>query len=361
MKRITLIFGIILLGLILPQEGLSQQKVRKVVIDAGHGGKDPGAVGKYSKEKDIALAIALKTGSYIEKNIPGVEVIYTRKTDVFVELRNRAQIANESKADLFISIHCNANNSPNPSGAETYVMGLHKSQANLEVAKLENAAILKEENYSDMYDGFDPSRDEDYITLTLFQHAYLESSLILASGVQDQFRERAGLKDRGVWQAGFWVLYKTAMPGILIETGFISNANDERYLRSDDGQSYIASAIYRAFKEYKYMMEDPTNSAVMAVGKNVPNVQDSEIRFRVQFASSSKIKSVDKFKDITDVQMYEHNGIYKYTSGNETLYKEAIRLQNKIRLNKKYRDAFVVAFKAGERIDLNEARKLSGQ
>ena len=136
MKRITLIFGIILLGLILPQEGLSQQKVRKVVIDAGHGGKDPGAVGKYSKEKDIALAIALKTGSYIEKNIPGVEVIYTRKTDVFVELRNRAQIANESKADLFISIHCNANNSPNPSGAETYVMGLHKSQANLEVAKL---------------------------------------------------------------------------------------------------------------------------------------------------------------------------------------------------------------------------------
>ena len=228
MKRILAIFGIICIALFLPQEGLSQQKIRKVVIDAGHGGKDPGALGKYSKEKDIALAIALKTGSYIENNIPDVEVIYTRKTDVFIELHNRARIANDAEADLFISIHCNANNSSKPYGTETYVMGLHKSQANLEVAKLENAAILKEEDYSDMYDGFDPGRDEDYIALTLFQNSYQESSLTIASMVQDQFRERARLEDRGVWQAGFWVLYKTAMPAILIETGFISNANDEK-------------------------------------------------------------------------------------------------------------------------------------
>ncbi len=362
MKRIIIIFGIICIALFLPQQGMSQQKVRKVVIDAGHGGKDPGALGKYSKEKDIALAIALKTGEYIKKNLPDVEIIYTRKTDVFIELHKRAQIANDKEADLFISIHCNANNSSKPYGTETYVMGLHKSQANLEVAKLENAAILKEEDYSDMYDGFDPSRDEDYITLTLFQNAYQESSLILASKVQDQFRERAKLKDRGVWQAGFWVLYKTAMPGILVETGFLSNPNDEKYLRSDDGQIYIASAIYRAFKEYKLMVEDPENRAKMAItdDQGMPS-SNTDIRYRVQFASSSREKSQEKFKDIKDFGVYKHNGMFKYTSGNLTSYAEAIQLQNKLRTQKKYRDAFIVAFKNEERIDVDEARKLSGQ
>jgi len=357
-KRIALIFGIICIALFSPLESLSQQKVRKVVIDAGHGGKDPGAVGKYSKEKDIALSIALKTGEYIEKNLPDVEVIYTRKTDVFIELHKRAQIANDNEADLFISIHCNANNSSRPYGTETYVMGLHKSQANLEVAKLENAAILKEEDYSDMYDGFDPNRDEDYITLTLFQNAYLESSLVLASKVQDQFRERAKLKDRGVWQAGFWVLYKTAMPGILVETGFLSNPNDEKYLRTDNGQTYIASAIYRAFKEYKMMVEDPDSHAKIASGKDI---EANDIRFRVQFASTSREKSTDKFKEVKDVRVYKHKGLYKYTSGDYPSFSEAIKLQNQIRLQKKYRDAFIVAFKNGERIDVDEAREITGQ
>ena len=360
MKRLALIFGIFCIALFLPDLGHSQQKVRKVVIDAGHGGHDPGAVGKYSKEKDIALAIALKTGNYIQKNLPDIEVIYTRKTDVFVELHNRAQIANDHEADLFISIHCNANNSSRPYGTETYVMGLHKSQANLEVAKLENAAMLKEENYADMYDGFDPNTDEDYITLTLFQNAYLENSLILASMVQDQFRERAKLKDRGVWQAGFWVLFKTAMPGILVETGFISNANDEKYLRSDDGQSYIASAIYRAVKEYKIMIEDPGNRAEIASGKNKSLAEASTIRFRVQFASSSKEKAISKFKDVEDVRVYKHGGVYKYTSGNEESFEAAIRLQNQLRLTRKYKDAFVVAFDGNERIDLDEARSRTG-
>jgi N-acetylmuramoyl-L-alanine amidase len=338
---------------------MSQQKIRKVVIDAGHGGKDPGAVGKNSKEKDIALSIALKTGNYIKQNLPEVEVIYTRKTDVFIELHKRAQIANDNEADLFISIHCNANNSSKPYGTETYVMGLHKSQANLEVAKLENAAILQEEDYSDMYDGFDPSRDEDYITLTLFQNAYLESSLSLASNVQDQFRERAKLKDRGVWQAGFWVLYKTAMPGILVETGFLSNAGDEKYLRSDEGQTYIASAIFRAFKDYKISMEDPDKHAKIATGNNPGPAED--IHFRVQFASSSKEKLVDRFKDVKDIRMYRHNGMYKYTSGNHTSFSEAIKLQNQLRGTKKYRDAFIVAFRNGERIDVDKARELVGQ
>ena len=340
----------------LPHTVFTQQKVRTVVIDAGHGGRDPGAVGRYAKEKDIALAIALKTGQYIEKNLTDVEVVYTRKTDVFVELHRRAQIANDREADIFISIHCNANNSSKPYGTETYVMGLHKSQANLEVAKLENAALLKEEDYSDMYDGFDPNRDEDYITLTLFQNAYLENSLILASMVQDQFRERARLKDRGVWQAGFWVLYKTAMPGILVETGFLSNPNDERYLRSEEGQTYIASAIYRAFKEYKLSFEDPENRAKPAISQNQEKQETGDIRFRVQFASSSKKKSLSKFKDVEDVREYHHNGIYKYTSGNEKSYGEAVRIQNTLKLSKKYRDAFIVAFRDDERIDMNRAR-----
>lgn len=359
MKRILAIFGIICIALFLPREGMSQQKIRKVVIDAGHGGKDPGAIGKHSREKDIALAIALKAGDYIEKNIPDVEVIYTRKTDVFVELHNRARIANDAEADLFISIHCNANNSSRPYGTETYVMGLHKSQANLEVAKLENAAILKEEDYSDMYDGFDPSRDEDYIALTLFQNSYQESSLTLASMVQDQFRERAMLKDRGVWQAGFWVLYKTAMPAILVETGFLSNPKDEKYLRSKDGQSYIASAIYRAFKEYKLNIEDPDKHAEMTTRH--PSSEQNEIRFRVQFASSSRKKATEKFKELEDVRVYEHNGLYKYTSGNLSTFNEAIELQNNIRKHKKYRDAFVVAFKKGERISVDEAKDLTEQ
>ena len=359
MKRTALIFGILFIALLTSYEGFSQNKVRKVVIDAGHGGKDPGAIGKNSREKDIALAIALQTGKYISENLPDVEVVYTRKSDVFVELRRRAQIANDSEADLFISIHCNANNSSNPYGTETYVMGLHRSQANLEVAKLENAVLLKEENYEDMYDGFDPNMDEDYITLALFQNAYLENSLMLASKVQDQFRERARLKDRGVWQAGFWVLYKTAMPGILIETGFISNPNDERYLNSKDGQAYIASAIYRAFKEYKLAVEDPTNKAKIASGSKSTGTHKHNITYRVQFASSAKEKSTDKFKELNDVKAYQHDGVYKYTSGNETSYQEAVKLQNKIRLNRKYRDAFIVAFDGEERIDVNEARKIT--
>jgi N-acetylmuramoyl-L-alanine amidase len=358
-KRIALIFGIIGLVLFLPRESYSQARVRKVVIDAGHGGKDPGALGKYSKEKDIALAIALKTGQYIEKNLPDVEVIYTRKTDVFVTLHRRAAIANENEADVFISIHCNANNSSKPYGTETYVMGLHKSQANLEVAKLENAVLLKEENYDNMYEGFDPNRDEDYITLTLFQNAYLENSLVLASLVQDQFRERARLKDRGVWQAGFWVLYKTAMPGILVETGFISNSSDERYLNSEDGQAYIASAIYRAFKEYKLSAEDPENWASMVNEHSAVETATNDITFRVQFTSSSRKKPVSKFKDVEDVRVYEHNGMYKYTAGNVASYGEAVKLQNKMRLNRKYRDAFIVAFSGNERIDLDRARELA--
>jgi len=327
------------------------------VIDAGHGGKDPGAMGKKSKEKDIALSIALKTGNYIEKYLPDVEVIYTRQSDVFIELHKRAQIANDSEADLFISIHCNANNSSAPYGSETYVMGLHKSEANLEVAKLENAAILKEENFDDMYEGFDPEKDEDYIALTMFQHAFLEQSTTIADKIQTQFRERVHLKDRGVKQAGFWVLYKTAMPGVLVETGFLSNSKDETFLRTEDGQVYIASAIYRAFKEYKEEVERLDNKAKTVDPQKFVK-DETPIYYRVQITSSSKQKATDnrKFKGLEDIREYKHNGLFKYTCGNFTSFDEASNYLSKLRSNKKYKDAFIVAFKDENRISLEEAK-----
>ncbi|MDF1550168.1 MAG: N-acetylmuramoyl-L-alanine amidase, partial [Bacteroidales bacterium] len=236
-------------------ETYAQYKIKTVVIDAGHGGKDPGAVGKKAKEKDIALSIALKVGTYIEQYIKGVKVIYTRKTDEFIELYKRAEIANKNKADVFISIHVNSHTSSKPYGTATYVMGLHKSEENLEVAKFENSVILKEEGYKKNYKGYDPNSDESHIILSLLQNAHLEQSLVLASKIQDQFRTRVGRKDLGVRQAGLVVLWNATMPAILVETGFISNANEEKYLITDQGQSFLASAIYRAFKEYKNEIE----------------------------------------------------------------------------------------------------------
>ncbi|MDP4291919.1 MAG: N-acetylmuramoyl-L-alanine amidase, partial [Bacteroidota bacterium] len=232
-----------------------KNQVRKVVIDAGHGGYDSGAKGKNSREKDITLSIALKTGKLIQKNCPGVQVIYTRESDVFVELYRRAQIANENKADLFISIHCNANPSPFPYGTETYVMGLYKSEANLDVARAENASILLENDYSKRYDGFNPNSSEAYIIFNLFQNAYLEKSLDFASRVEKSFDANTNMPERGVKQAGFLVLYKTTMPGVLVETGFLSNTHEEAYLMSETGQDRIAFSIYRAFDEYRRASE----------------------------------------------------------------------------------------------------------
>lgn len=366
-KRPFLFFGILLMFFMGSMSMTAQYTVNKVVIDAGHGGKDPGAIGSRSKEKDIALAIALKLGGYIEKYIPDVEVIYTRKSDVFVELHRRAAIANNSKADLFISIHCNAIKSKATYGTETFVMGLHKNDANLEVAKLENGAILQEENYADMYEGFDPNEDEDYITLTLFQESFLEQSTMLAQAIQDQFRERVKRKDRGVFQAGFLVLYKVAMPGVLVETGFISNPGDEAFLMSEDGQAYLASAIYRAFKDYKQEMERPDNKAksvreYASTASNSPELTapKSPVFFRVQFATYKSTKHYDqkKFKDLPDIRNYFQDGLVKYTTGNTRSYEEALTLLKQVKDKKKIKDAFVVAFRDEERISIEEALKL---
>jgi len=257
MRCITLFFLLFALSFLPGKNVFSQKKasITRVVIDAGHGGKDPGTIGKKSQEKNITLQIALKLSEEIRSQCKGVSVICTRTTDEFIELHERAEIANRSKADLFISIHCNANPKHTFKGAETYIMGLHRTEANLEIAKKENAAILMEPDYSTNYNGFDPNSDESYITFTLFQNAFLEQSTKFASYVQDEMKDRVGMNDRGVRQAGFLVLYKTTMPSVLIETGFLSNPEEERFLISQKGQQYVSAAICRAFRKFKARME----------------------------------------------------------------------------------------------------------
>lgn len=230
-------------------------KVRTVVIDAGHGGKDPGTIGKVAKEKDVVLKIALKAGKYIEDNIPGVKVLYTRKTDKYVDFKDRADVANKNKADLFMSIHANSIVGANAYGTETFVMGLHKDNSNFEVAKRENSVILMDENYQEKYEGFDPKSPESYILFSLNQNAHQESSLRFAQKVESQFKNKVGRYSRGVKQAGFLVLWMTTTPSVLIETGFLSHNKEEAFLNSDNGQDLIASGIYRAFKEYKIEIE----------------------------------------------------------------------------------------------------------
>lgn len=265
-KQKTLLFTLFLSTVYLPFSVFAQKKektytVKKIVIDAGHGGKDSGCLGTHAKEKDIALNIALKVGNYITENIKGVEVIYTRKKDVFVELHERAAIANRNNADLFISIHCNAlPNNKKISGTETYLMGVEQSKANLEVAQRENKSILLENNYSQNYDGFNPNDPQSHIIFSMYQNAHMEQSLKFAELVENEFKSRVGRKSRGVKQEGFIVIYKTAMPSILIETGFLSNTNEETYLNTDEGQSLIASGIYRAFKQYKKYAETGTSA-----------------------------------------------------------------------------------------------------
>jgi N-acetylmuramoyl-L-alanine amidase len=233
-------------------------KVDVVVIDAGHGGKDPGTQGKNSKEKDIALKIALKLGKYIEQNCKDVKVIYTRKNDTYLAYHERPVIANKHKADLFICIHANSNPNTKAHGTETYVMGLTKEEKNFEVAKRENSVIMLDKDYKEHYEGFDPESPESYILFSLAQSAFLESSLSFANKIESQFKNQVKRTSRGVKQGPFWVLWSTAMPSVLVETGFLSNPADEKYLLSAEGQDAIAHGIYRAFKEYKTEVESIT-------------------------------------------------------------------------------------------------------
>jgi N-acetylmuramoyl-L-alanine amidase len=229
-------------------------RLRTVVLDAGHGGKDRGCAGVSAREADVALKIVLELGRLIQDSMPGVKVVYTRKTNVFVELADRAGIANKHNADLFISVHCNAA-APNAYGTEVWTMGPHKTDANLSVAKRENAVILQEDNYQERYNGFDPTSPQSHILFSLYQSAHIVNSIRFAQKVDRQFRTTVKRPSRGVKQAGFLVLWKSTMPSVLIEAGFLTNRTEEKYLNDKAGQSYMASGIYRAFRDYKQELE----------------------------------------------------------------------------------------------------------
>lgn len=349
---------------------------RTVVIDAGHGGKDPGAVGKIVKEKDIVLPIALKVGDYITKEMPGVKVVYTRSEDVFVALDERAEIANRAKADLFVSIHANSISNPKIFGAETFVLGLHRSQENLEVAKKENSVIVLEDDYNAKYEGFDPNSTESYIIFELMQNVYLDQSIEVASLIQDQFEKRVGRHNRGVKQAGFLVLRKTAMPGILIEVGFLSNRDEEMFMATTEGQEYLASAIFRAVRDYKIRFEtrngvtkpasqekqmavlSTESSPTIPVGGNASQktYQNDVVEFRIQVASSGKRirENAGPYVHFNDVWVYEEGNLYKYTTGLAYSYNEIAQLLTEVR--KIIPDCFIIAFKNGQKVPVSSVR-----
>jgi len=358
------------------QDNGTGYKLKTVVIDAGHGGKDPGSPGKLTYEKDVVLAIALKLGKLIETELPGVKVIYTRKTDEFIPLHQRADIANENKADLFISIHANGNPNSLVTGTETLVLGLHRAGENFEVAKKENSVILLEADYHTRYEGFDPNSPESYIIFSLMQNLYFEQSINMAALVEDQFRERAQRKDRGVKQQGLLVLAQTSMPGILIETGFITNPEEEKYLMSEEGQDVISSAIFRAFRDYKKLIESKSSFALASRNNKVsdptgdsnatgsyqvesaPAAADmppAKVEFKVQIAASSKPIPTNShtFKGFNSVTEYHVGDIYKYAVGSSPTFPEIISYSKQVK--ERFPDAFIIAVKNSDIIPLDQA------
>ncbi|GAO31911.1 N-acetylmuramoyl-L-alanine amidase family protein [Geofilum rubicundum] len=370
-----LLIGALFLFLIgWPQNTVAQNdnsgRFKTVVIDAGHGGRDPGAVGKDVKEKDIVLAVALKVGEYLKRELPEVKVVYTRTTDVFVPLDERAEVANKAKADLFVSIHANAISNPRIYGAETFVLGLHRSEENLEVAKKENSVIVLEEDYTTKYEGFDPNSPESYIIFELMQNVYLDQSISAASIIQEQFETRVGRRNRGVKQAGFLVLRKTSMPGVLVELGFLSNRSEERFMASEEGQVYLASAIFRSIRDYKNRYEarnnlhmaqgEPTNVEENMEEMTPETTEDFQpeevIEFRIQVASSARRLSEKEgpYLQFDDVWNYQDGQLYKYTTGVSASYEQISDLLMEVR--KIIPDSFIIAFKDGERVPVSSVR-----
>lgn len=356
-----------------------------VVIDAGHGGHDPGAVGKRGKEKNINLNVALKLGKLIRQNCPDTRVVYTRERDVFVPLHKRAEIANDAKANLFISIHTNsvASRNKNINGTETYTLGLHRTQENLEVAKKENAVILIEDDYKQRYAGFNPNSSESYIIFEFLQDKNMAQSVSFATSVQKCFRN-ANRTDKGVHQAGFLVLRATSMPSVLIELGYITNPTEEAFLMSEQGSATLAKSIYRAFLNYKGGKVSSTQLTAEADSSPIPAEEDTASEpqpqkptprkqttarqstastsvsgkpvFKIQILTSSrKLPSKSKqFKGLTPVDSYEENGTIKYTYGADTNYNKILRLK-RTKVDSKFKDAFIIAFKDGQKMNINQA------
>lgn len=339
-------------GQLLAQESI---RFKTVVIDAGHGGRDPGAIGAKAKEKDVVLKVALKLGGYINEYLPEVKVVYTRTSDVFVPLNKRADIANQNKADLFVSIHANSIGSSSIYGAETFVLGLHRSEENFEVAKKENSVIVLEEDYSTTYEGFDPNSSESYIIFELMQDVHLDQSINVASMMQDQFHNRVGRRDRGVKQAGFLVLRKASMPSVLVELGFLSNKKEEAFIASEKGQTYMASALFRAIRDYKNEFESKSKLEQPVLVSEVNNAE-SNIVYRIQIASSRKEikKGTSIYKKFNDVWIYKEGNRYKYTTGKCDNYEDIVVLLEEVKKN--IHDCFIVAFENDIKVKLSEAR-----
>ena len=355
-----------------------------VVIDAGHGGHDPGALGKFSKEKTINLNVALKLGKQIKRNCPDVKVVYTRTRDVFIPLDRRAEIANNAKADLFISIHTNAlAKNRTAKGASTWTLGLAKSDANLEVAKRENSVILYESDYKTRYAGFNPNSAESYIIFEFMQNKHMEQSISLASEIQKSFGACKRV-DRGVRQAGFLVLRKTSMPSVLVELGYISNRQEEQFMRTAAGQNKLAEALYDAFCKYKKNYDRRKGNIPGAVVAPVANEKTpppgseadilnkkqqatrqktsvssttsvnrntkGKVIYKIQFLTSNKKLPANSrlFKGYKNVDFYVEKGIYKYTYGETSDFNSIRKMRRTIA--KDFKDAFIIAFKDGKKV-----------
>ena len=337
----------------------AQEKPFVVVLDAGHGGKDPGRPGTGFSEKEIALNIALKTGKLLEK-IPEIKVIYTRKTDVFVELTQRASIANKANADLFVSIHCDAFTSPKAYGAGTFVLGLHANERNFKVAQKENSVIFLEEDYEKNYDGFDPNDPESVISLLLMQETYLDQSIVAAQTIQDSFVRNLNRKDRTVKQAGFVVLKYTYMPSVLVETGFLTNPREGAYLNSKKGQDDMASAISKAIINFRKSRNTSFQSETLVIEKEeeeiAPKTVEIDIKFKIQIAASKKKVDLKpyNFKGLKELSLVKSGKLYRYYFSESPTYTQAQeRLQEA--KQKGYTQAFIVAFEGDKKITISEA------
>ncbi len=356
MKQLSLSI-IVLIGILLfPFDAESKNFV--LVIDAGHGGKDIGAPGVKTNEKNVNLDVALKFGALVEKNMDDVDVVYTRKRDKYVTLQERANIANDAKGDLFVSIHTNsldkrAKGRNTVQGSSTYTLGLHRTKENLAVAMRENSVIALEEDYSTTYQGFDPNSSESYIIFEINQNQHMAQSVNFASLVQEEFKSTAKRVDRGVRQAGFLVLYKTSMPAVLVELDFICNPTQEKFMRSDDGQEKLAQALYNAFERYRKLGDSGTVAAYASPAEDVVvdehagsqvEENDSGITYKIQIlAGASKLPSnSSEFKGLKGVERYKDGRMYKYLYGATPSYEEALATLKKVK--RKFKDAYIVEF-----------------
>ena len=396
------ILSLVVMWLLLVLNVFSASNRFTLVIDAGHGGHDAGALGSMSKEKDINLSVALAFGKYVERNQPDVKVVYTRKTDVFIPLKERANIANRAGADLFISVHTNALPAGKIArGFETYTLGMHRAKDNLDVAMRENSVISMEKGYQQTYQGFDPRSSESYIIFEFIQGKNMERSVELARLIQRSVCAGANRPNKGVHQAGFLVLRETSMPGCLIELGFITTPDEEALLNTASRVDDIARSIYQAFAQYKdkydkgvsvpyrptgddatdvpsivpsdfkedkaSVVAKPTTRAAVrtapaskvkekatSVAKQPRQVQDEPV-FKVQILTSSRVLRAgdSHFKGETEIDSYQENGMVKYTIGASTNYNEIYRLRKS--LLEKFPEAFIIAFKNGEKYDVSQA------